>query len=155
MANRGFGPSIAVHSVRLMYCLAAVITLLAGITIYVFFRNVSNLVLFRFFPKPGFLTGLPLLVNTGNFAMYGLVFQGPHILWLLSGLFFIRSIWLTQKKQSQIYIAIFTTIAIANEFSQLSHNIPGTFDVRDVLSYGITAFVESVLYHHFIFRRIK
>jgi len=124
------------------------------VAIYAFFREVSNFVLFNFFPKPCFFYRLPLHINNKNLAMSLLVFHGPDILWLLSGIFFIRSVWLTDKKWMRIYIVIFSLIAITNELSQMSARIPGTFDVFDLLSLCITAFMESAVYYFIIHRRI-
>ena len=136
------------------YRWAAVFTLLCGAVIYPFFRDIDNIVLFNLFPKPSFLSRFPLCNNTGNLALSMLVFCGPDILWLLSGLLFIRSVWLEEKIWMQIYISAFSLIAISNELTQFSPNIPGTFDVSDLLSLCFTAFMESVVYHYFINRRI-
>ena len=148
-------PSISPHSARRVYLLATVLALLCGMVIYAFFRNINDIVLFHFFPKPGFLNRLPLHVNTDNFVISAFVFQGTDVLWLLSGLFLIRSIWLANKKWMHMYISFFFIIVIANEIIQISPNIPGTFDVFDLLFLGITAFLESVIYFLFIHRRIK
>jgi hypothetical protein len=153
--SRAFDPSIPLQSAKQLYRCAAVFTLLCGVAVYTFFREVSNFVLFCFFPKPGFLNGLPLHIDNGNFAVSFFIFHCPDILWLLSGIFFIRSVWLADKKWMQIYIFVFSLAAVANELSQIPAGIPGTFDVFDLLSLCVTAFMESVLYHLFIHRRIK
>ena len=141
--------------VRLAYRWIAVITLACGIGIYAFFRNTDNMILFRFFSKPGFLNGLPFHTDTGNFAVSVFVFHGPNMLWLLSGLFFIRSVWIANKKWMQIYLIIFFLFAITNEVAQMSPGIPGTFDVLDVFFLCLIAFMESVIFHFFVNRRIK
>jgi len=143
------------QSAKQVYRWAVVFTLLCGVTIYAFFREVSNFMLFHFFPKPGFLNRLPFHIDNKNLAISFLVFHCPDILWLLSGIFFIRSVWLADKKWMRIYIVVFLLIAIANELCQMSARIPGTFDVFDLLSLCITAFIESAVYHLFIHRRIS
>jgi len=153
--SQAINPSIPMQSAKQFYLWAALFTLLCGVAIYGFFRETSNFVLFWFFPKPCFLNVLPLHIDNRNIVMSFFFFHGPDVLWLLSGIFFIRSVWLADKKWMQIYIVGFSLIAIANELSQMSAGMPGTFDLFDLLSLCITAFVESALYRLFIHRRIK
>jgi hypothetical protein len=96
---------------------------------------------------------LRFCVNIDNYALSVLVFHGPDTLWFLTGLFFIRSIWLAKKEWMQLYIIIFTAIAIVMELTQILTYVPGTFDVFDILFLFITAFLESVLYNHFVNKR--
>ena len=129
--------------------------MLGGMAIYALLRNVDSLILFRFFPKPGFLEAYPLKLNTGNIFVYIFVFQGPNILWLLTGLFTIRAIWIANRTWMQRYVIVFSVIAAAYELCQISPHFPGTFDILDVVLMCVTAFLESVIYIHFIDRRIK
>ena len=131
----------------IMYRWAAILTLLSGAAIYAFFRNTDSMILFRFIPKPGFLDALRHNVNVGDYAASVFVFQGPDTLWFLSGLFFIRSMWLSKKEWMQVYITVFSVIAIVYELAQISPYVPGTFDIKDILFLCITAFIESVIYH--------
>jgi hypothetical protein len=66
----------------------------------------------------------------------------------------IRAIWLTNIKWRAIYGGIFIAIISILEISQLSENRYGTFDVLDLASYGIFAFIESITYNKFIKRKI-
>ena len=147
--------TMPIQSAKRAYRWAAVFTLFCGVAIYAFFREVSNFLLFRFFPKPNLFSGLPLHIQNMNFAISFFIFHGPDVFWLLSGIFFIRSVWLVDKKWMQIYIVVFSLIAIANELSQISARMPGTFDLFDLLSLCIAAFMESAMYYLFIHRRIK
>ena len=162
-----FSPIVspAFYSARFVYCCAAIFSLSGGMIIYALFRNVDSIVLFRFFAKPGFLDGLPIYFDSRNFLVNIFIFQGPNVLWLLSGLFIIRSVWVANKssasykkstnyKWMQIYTISFSLIAIANEISQTSPFVPGTFDILDVFFLSITAFLESMIFTHFIYRRI-
>ena len=141
--------------VRLAYRCMAIMALVGGIGIYAFFRNIDAMILFRFFSKPGFLNGLPFHPDTGNLAVSVFVFHGPNMLWLLSGLFFIRSVWIANKKWMQLYLIVFFLIALANEMAQISPGIPGTFDVFDLLFMCLAAFLESAIYQFSFNRRIE
>jgi len=68
-------------------------------------------------------------------------------LWALSGLLVIRAIWLTNAKWRAIYGGVFIAAASSFEISQMSENIPGTFDVLNIASYGVSAFLESMTYN--------
>jgi len=137
----------------IVYRWAAILALLCGVAIYVFFRNVDDMVLFRFISKPGFLDLLKPSVNIGNFATSFFVYQGPDMLWFLSGLFFIRSVWLEKMEWMQTYIIIFFAIAMVNELAQISPYVPGTFDIADILFLCITAFMEGVTYNFLVRKR--
>jgi hypothetical protein len=136
-----------------VYRWAAVLALLCGAAIYAFFRNIDNMVLFRFISKPGFLDVLKPSINVGNIATSIFVFQGPDTLWFLSGLFFIRSIWLRKREWMQTYIVIFYAIAMVCELAQISPYVPGTFDIADILFLCITAFMEGVTYNFLVCKR--
>ena len=80
-----------------------------------------------------------------------LIYNLPDALWFLSGILFIRFLWFNDKKWQWIYIVCFYVIAAGIEFSQLSNNVPGTFDVLDLLFMGIAAFVEGLFYKKFCY----
>jgi hypothetical protein len=139
---------------KLAYCLAALVAFIGGVLIYAFFRNINNLVIFNFLPKPSFLESLYIPLGTNSIWAYLFVFNLPHGLWCLAGLLVIRAIWLTNIKWRAIYGGIFIAIISIFEISQLSEKRHGTFDVLDLTSYGVFAFVESITYNKFIKRRI-
>jgi len=144
---------MSVPSIKLAYRKAAIISLFIGMAIYLFFRQIDHIIIFQLFTKPVFLGGLPFCFDSRNFALSFIVFQGPDILWLLCGLFFIRSIWIENKLWMQKYVTLFFIIAIVFELCQISPYFPGTFDIFDLLFLCITAFMESAIYNYF-FRRI-
>jgi hypothetical protein len=77
------------------------------------------------------------------------------MLWFVSGILLLRFIWFDRLKEQKIYLIIFYIIGVLFEISQLSVNIPGTFDWLDLLFMGIGAFVESLLYNIYVKRRLR
>ena len=143
------------QKIKIIYSLLSLLFLIMGMSIYFFFRNLNNLLLFAWLPKPEFLLTTPLIsFNTDTIWGYLFVFNMPHGLWCLSGLFVIRAIWLTNIKWRAIYAGIFIAAASSLEISQLSDNRPGTFDTLDLASYGLAVFLESITFHNFTKRRI-
>ena len=141
-------------NIKLAYRLVAIVACFGGVAIYAFFRNIDNIVLFQYFPKPAFLASLGVPLNTGTVWGYLFVFNLPHGLWCLSGLLVIRSIWLTNIKWRAIYAGIFLAVISALEISQLSEIRHGTFDMLDLAAYGVFAFMESITYNKFIRRKV-
>jgi hypothetical protein len=74
-----------------------------------------------------------------------LAYNLPNGLWLLSGLLFIRAIWWKDGKTGGIYVQVFVTGAVFLELCQLLENIPGTFDLLDLLLPVIIALAESFI----------
>jgi len=140
--------------IKLIYCLIALTAFIGGVLIYVFFRDTGSLVIFKYFPKPSFLESLSATARPDTLLGHLFVFNLPHGLWCLSGLLVIRVIWLTNIKWRMIYAGIFLVVISALEISQLSAKRNGVFDVLDLASYGVFAFVESLAYNKFIRRRI-
>jgi len=141
-------------SVRPAYCIAALAAFGGGVAIYAIFRDIDNMVMFRYVPKPAFLAAPHIRLDTGTPWGYLFVFSLPHGLWCLSGLLVIRAVWLTDTKWRAVYGGIFVAIASSVEIMQLSEVMPGTFDLLDLASYGIAAFSESVIYNKFTKRRV-
>jgi hypothetical protein len=120
--------------------------------IYLFFRNL-NVLIFEMIPQPEFLKNVYIPVKHSFFSSI-LLYNLPDALWFLSGILFLRFLWFNSKKWQGIYILCFYGMAVIFEISQLSENIPGTFDWLDLLFMGITAFVEGLLYKIFLRRRL-
>jgi len=78
----------------------------------------------------------------------------PDMFWFISGILFLRFIWFHNHKEQNVYILCFYLLGIIFEISQLSKNVPGTFDFLDLLFMGIGAFVESLLYNIYFKRRL-
>jgi hypothetical protein len=121
--------------------------------IYVLFRN-SDLLIFDWF---GFLRGInSFYVPVGSSpVLLFIVNSFPGGLWLLAGILFLRSIWLTNRKWRRIYIFLFCLSAVRLETAQLFDQVPGTFDFFDLLCFGEFALLEGVFYTIFIAKEIK
>ena len=145
--------SSSVSSVKLAYCISAVMALMSGVSIYAFFRNL-NIVLFQFFSKPFFIDSLYISVNSDTLLMSMFLFNLPDGLWFLSGVLFIRAIWLTNIKLRIVYFCSFSFIAFFLEIIQVFENIPGTFDVLDLTFFVFFALLESIIFNMFIRRSI-
>jgi len=135
-----------------VYGTLSLASLIIGMAIYLFFRNM-NIVLFDFLPKPQFLDRFFIPIKPSAFASV-LLYNIPDILWFLSGLFFLRYVWFHEPKWQRVYIACFCIIAFVLEISQISKNVPGTFDFMDLLIMAIAAFIEGLLFNIFFARRI-
>ena len=139
-------------SKRAFYGLLSFFSLIIGMLIYFLFRDLNNMILFAWIPKPVF-TGTVLLPLRPSIFSNILKFNLPDTLWFLSAILFLRFIWFYKTKIQKTYIHFFYAIAAIFELSQLSKKIPGTFDWMDLLFMGIGAFVESLLYNIFARRR--
>jgi len=82
-----------------------------------------------------------------------LLFNLPDALWFLSGILLLRFIWFYKPKEQYVYIVCFYLMGVIFEISQLSGNIPGTFDYLDLLFMGIGVFGEGLLNKFFMRRR--
>jgi hypothetical protein len=143
-----------VKRIKLVYYILAIAALLAGIAIYALFRNINDMILFQFFSKPVILDSFHFQVTTDTLWMYLFIFNLPHGLWCFSILLIIRAIWIHNIRWRMFYGGLFIAAAFVIEIAQLSENVPGTFDVFDLASYGFFAFVESIIFNLFIKRRI-
>jgi len=137
---------------RVFYGLLSFLSLLIGMLIYFLFRDLNNMLLFKWIPKNVF-TGTVLLPLRPSIISYILIFNLPDTLWFLSAILFLRFIWFYRIKIQKTYIRFFYAIAAIFEISQLSKKVPGTFDWMDLLFMGISAFIESLLYIIFTKRR--
>ena len=138
--------------IRTIYGVLSLSTLIFGIILYLLFRDLDNMVLFLWIPKPEFFetTLVPLKSSiVTDIIRYNL----PDMFWFLSAILSFRFIWFYNTKNQMIYILCFYAIGLVFEISQLSKKVPGTFDCLDLLFFGIGAFVEGLLYKKFILRR--
>jgi len=139
---------------KTFYGLLSLLTLIIGMVIYLLFRDVNNMILFVWIPKPQFLKTILVPLQPSIFTNI-LRYNLPDMLWFVSAVLLLRFIWFYKVKTQAIYIWCFYGIALALEISQLSEKVPGTFDWLDLLFFGIGAFVEGLLYNQFILRRHK
>jgi len=137
----------------MVYGLLSPLFLIAGICIYLLFRDVSDLVFFAWMPKPDFIGSIFIHLPPSALSAI-LQHNTAGMLWLVSGILFLRFIWFYRTTTQRIYIWAFCGIAVLLEIGQLSAIIPGTFDVLDLLFMGIGAFVESLLHNFYGKRRI-
>jgi len=127
--------------------------LLMGIAIYLFFRDVSNLVILARIPAPEFARNMYIQLPPSilsDIVRYNLA----GMLWFVSGILFLRFMWFHKTTTQRAYIGCFYVMGALFEISQLSERVTGTFDVLDLLFMGIGAFVEGLLYTFFVKRRI-
>ena len=139
--------------IRVLYGLYSLFSLVLGICIYLFFRDLNNMIIFMFIPKPEFTKTVLIELKPSIFT-YVLKYNFPYMFWFLSGILFMRFIWFFNYKVQKIYIVCFYAICFIYVFCKLSEKFPGTFDWLDLLFMGIGAFVEGLLYRNFILRRI-
>jgi len=133
------------------YCLLSITSLVIGIGIYVLFRN-SEMLLFQWAPKLKFINSIYMPIEYSIISSMFL-FNLSDALWFLSGILFIRYLWFYKIKEMLIYLLCFYLVGIIFEISQLSRNIPGTFDTLDLVFMSIAAFFEGLLYNFFVKRR--
>jgi hypothetical protein len=139
---------------KLAFYSAAFAVFFGGAAIYAFFRNINNMALFHFFPKPSFLNSLYSPIQSETIWSNMFIYNLPYGLWCLSGLLLVRAIWLHNAKWRAIYSGVFITIVMSYVFLKLPGITPGTFDVLDLIFMGFFAFVESLIFNLFIRRRI-
>jgi len=137
---------------RRFYGLASLVSLILGMGIYLLFRN-TNMLLFKWIPNLKIFKDVYIPTEQSFFTSI-LKYNLPDVLWFLAGIFFFRFIWFYKFKEQNIYLLCFYLTGIIFEISQLSDNIPGTFDFLDLFFLGIGAFVESLLYKKFIQRSV-
>ena len=141
------------NKIRLFYGLLSLFTIIAGMCIYLVFRDINNILIFKWFPIPEFIK--PVIVKLPpSIITYVFLYNLPDMLWFVSGILLLRFIWFYKFKEQNIYIICFYLMGAVFELSQLSKNIPGTFDILDLLFMGIGAFVEGLLYNFYVTRRM-
>ena len=139
---------------KIAYCFSSVGAFFGGVAIYAFFRNINNMTLFRFFPKPLFLVSLYNPIKTESIWSNMFIYNLPYGLWCLSGLLLLRGVWLDNVKWRAIYSGIFIAIVMSYVILKLPGITPGTFDVLDLIFMGLFAFIESIIFNMFIRRKI-
>ena len=138
---------------RFIFFLASILSLLIGLGIYLLFRDISELFIFKLIPKLGFAKSKFIDLKPSILSNI-LSFNLPDMFWFLSGILFLRFIWFYNVKIQNIYLLCFYIIGAVFEISQLSKKIPGTFDLLDLLFLSIGAFFEGILYKNHFRRRL-
>ena len=133
------------NKIRIVYGLLSLFALILGMTIYIMFRDLNNLILFSWIQKPEFFETV-LFPLKPSILTDILRFNIPDMLWFVSGILFLRFFWFYNNKTQFIYIVCFYVLGFLFELSQLFEFIPGTFDWLDLLFMSIGAFVEGIIY---------
>ena len=141
------------EKVRLIYGFLSFLFLIAGICVYLFFRDLSGILFFAKMPISEFALNEIIQLTPSLFSNV-LKYNLAGMFWLVSGILFFRFIWLYRAKEQKVYIGCFIGLAAVLEISQLSGKVPGTFDPADLLFMGIGAFGEGLIYNIFVRRRI-
>ena len=139
------------NKVRLIYLILSGLSLGLGVCIYILFRDISHLLIIEKMNLTGnaFVELKPSLMN--NVLKYNL----PDMFWFISGILVLRFIWFPKKREQYIYVLCFYLIGAVFEISQLSKNIPGTFDYLDLFFISMGALIEGLLYKYYIIRSMK
>jgi hypothetical protein len=144
--------------IRIFYCFLSFFILFVGMAVYLFFKE-SNMIrvlvieVSEWIPFVNInIDNLPLKLKPSFFSNV-LMYNVADMLWIVSGILFLRFIWFYNIKMQKIYIFCMYGIGLFLEISQLSENVLGTFDWYDILFISIGAFVESLLYNIFVRRR--
>ena len=142
-----------VKNIRGIYSLLFILSLSIGLLIYLLFRDLSNMIIFTFIPKPAFANTTLIRLKPSFFSSI-LMFNLPDMFWFLSGILLLRFIWFYKIKIQQVYIVGFYGMGAFLELSQLSSKVPGTFDLLDFLFMGTGAFMEALIYYFFVKRKL-
>jgi len=140
-------------NLRAFYGILSFFSLIIGMSIYLFFRDLNNMILFAWIPKPAF-TGTVLVKIKPSILSDMFKYNLPDTLWFLSAILFFRCLWFYRTRIQKAYIFCFYVFAAVFETSQLSKKVPGTFDLLDLVFMGFFAFLESIIFNGFIRRKI-
>ena len=136
---------------RVAYSGLAIALLLIGMAIYLLFRDLSNMLMFKWIKKPSFAEQA-LLPLEPSILSNTLKFHVPDVLWFVSAIMLFRVIWFYNLRMQKRYVVCFICFAVFFEAIQVLDTVPGTFDWLDLLGMGIGAFFESLFYKK-VFRR--
>ena len=106
-----------------------------GGIIYIVWRE-HTLRMFDWFDLIGLSSIIDLIRNYGQIIgrpPEWVVFSLPNALWVFGGFLLFFSIWKKKSCERNIWLALFSTIALGSEIAQLSGYIPGTYDNIDII----------------------
>jgi len=138
---------------RKFYGVIALLCLVFGFVIYLLFRDI-NIFIFKLIPMPKFINDIHFnyYMSINNLFF---IYNMPDILWFLSGVLLIRCVCFFEYKIQTFYLICFYVIALAMECSQLLRGVSGTFDLLDLLSICLVAFIESLFYNIILKRKLE
>jgi hypothetical protein len=139
--------------IRMLFGLSSFLTLILGMCVYLFFRDLSNMIIFKFVPKPEFAKTVLVPLKPSVFS-YFIKYNLPYVLWFLSGILLMRYIWFFNIKAQRVYVFCVYGLGFLYVMCKLLEKFPGTFDWLDLLFMGIGAFVEGLLYKFYVRRKI-
>jgi hypothetical protein len=136
---------LKMDNIRLRYLALAIIALAAGFSLYILFRQ-RNVLFFKWLGVP---VSTGTAVMSKNIPLNILAYSVPDGLWLLSGIFSIRFIWLKNEWCGR-YVLLFCAAGIGLELLQLIDAFPGTFDCFDLGLLSAAAILEGMVYTKFM-----
>jgi hypothetical protein len=139
---------------KLKVMFLAFISLMGGFLVYAFFRN-NDVLAYKIIEKPIFLNGLNRTFSQEIWLFHFFVYSLPDGLWLLSGILFIRALWLGNTKTGNIYILVICVCALVLETCQMFHLLSGTFDILDICAMVLAVFGEGMFNKYYFSRRIR
>lgn len=91
------------------------------------------------------------LKNRHNILVNFILYSVPDGLWLYALLESLRCVWRANIfRNGSTWVFLVSIGAIASEFAQYFHVIPGTFDILDIAAYLLAITVFTVQYLNFI-----
>ena len=130
---------------RPVYGILSPAFLFAGVGVYLLFRDLSVLPVFRLFPLAASGENPAVTLPPSLFADI-LRFNVAGMLWLVSGILFFRFLWFGNTAMQNRYIAGFCIVAASLEIAQISPRVPGTFDPLDLLFMALGAAGEKLVH---------
>jgi len=141
---------MAINKQRLIYLISSAIALSAGVFCYYIFRD-FNMIFFQILGiKVPYANIRPL---SDNFFIIFIKYNLCDGLWLLSGILFLRFIWLNNPVIGGYYINFFIGTALLLELLQLTKFVPGTFDIFDIFTMAFFALLEHFINYYFTIKR--
>ncbi|MDB4488911.1 hypothetical protein N9017_02220 [Akkermansiaceae bacterium] len=111
-----------------------IVSIAVGGIIYIIWRE-QSLLMFEWFDLIGLSYFIGSIRYFGTLIGYPpewVVFSLPNALWVLGGFLLFFSIWEKESFERNIWLVLFSTIAIGSEIAQLIGFIPGTYDSVDM-----------------------
>jgi hypothetical protein len=136
---------------RLIYLMTSAAALFAGIFCYYIFRD-SNMIFFQIFKIKIAFANIRL---PDNFFCSFLKYNLCDGLWMLSGILFLRFLWLNNPVIGSYYIKFFIGLALLLELLQLTKYFPGTFDIFDLFTMASFALLEHFINYFYYFKEKK
>lgn len=114
------------------------VPLILGGLIYILWRS-PTLLMFHWFEAAGLSSYIEAARGVSKglaaFLPVWVLYSLPDAAWTAAGVLLFAAIWSgSQHRVRHLWVFLTPTLAIAGEFAQFFHIIPGTFDFADVLA---------------------